>query len=927
MARTPLNFGRNTSTGRYDKTGSDPLLEALKVVNYSVKSGNEKVISLLTDIYKKPCCDENGSDNGPDLNSKLENTINEVKNFSVGGLVKAAVAASAGNFKGFEGIFTAVNKGIKVEVTNWDKSGFGAKKEEADIPIYGLLKNILTFNPLGSKAEQVAKVDVIGFENLVHAVEALAHGLLDKFVDLREKPVGLFGRTETKEATPFAKMQIALESISANTTSTRVDLGNSQRDIILQELNNISNLTNVGNFQSDVIGHQLDELMNAIIDIISSVDALDDLARLMLSRLIDIDTNLKPVIHVIVDNWPDRGPFAVLPKGIDIPPVGDTGEITPNFTPRKPTQLVPDFTTSKASLADWNEMNPSQRKQYTSNKENKAEEEVKGYADIFAKWNALLEQEKALLELHTRLLSKQLDLIVDKADLGEGVEGKHKSKESPLPDELKGEKRTQPEYKRPPKKGGREGFLDVAAIAGGFATLASGLGGMGTALVTGTIALGGFITAALAASPLIIGLGIALAPLVIIVGVLAAALAAVVGALLVFTVVANVGISVMQALFAGFTKTVSDIGSGLNDAFGKIAHGDFYGALQASATTLVKSFEDVGTTVTGLIPLVGDLFTNLIKNFTGLAQTTIQLATGFAQNMLPLVQQISPSTVENFNLQMRNLQATLGIAFTGFVANMADAIKQIAGVFLPLAEEMKPTFTELGGLLRDLIVPMFRILASLLGTIFTPLAGAMGTLRTAVVEVVKSMLVGAALIARLFGANDFIDRLRDSLGRQGQAGATAVGPGNISSFEELGKQLALAAGNASVGAGAESTVSQTDLLAGILESIDEIRTDGIDEILDKIQEALKEFWDRLVVQWNEKSQMVLDWLENSLQPVFNAVMDRLWNLILSWLQHAFPSIPHQVQAYQGAVAELGTDFIRDYVSGGLLSATWNFYTR
>jgi len=295
--------------------------------------------------------------------------------------------------------------------------------------------------------------------------------------------------------------------------------------------------------------------------------------------------------------------------------------------------------------------------------------------------------------------------------------------------------------------------------------------------------------------------------------------------------------------------------------------------------------------VLGVVPLVGGLLTDIFKTFTGVMQTAVGAMTGFAQQMLPFVQQLSPSTVENFNYQMRGLQATIGVAFNGFVSVMADTISKIAGILMPVMQELSPLFTELGGTLRSLLLPVFRVIAAALQTVIPVIKTAFGTLRDATGWVVKSFVSLVAIIGKLFGIDSFVDKLKANFTKAATGpGATPAGPASLSNFEQIGKDMAVAAAQASVSTAAGTDAkSERDLMADIVKALDEIKTDTIEGLITRLGEMILNFWELLKNQWETTSAAVMGWVERQAEPIIKAGVDAALRELEAWAAARWPT--------------------------------------
>jgi hypothetical protein len=288
--------------------------------------------------------------------------------------------------------------------------------------------------------------------------------------------------------------------------------------------------------------------------------------------------------------------------------------------------------------------------------------------------------------------------------------------------------------------------------------------------------------------------------------------------------------------------------------------------------------------------VLGGLADSVLKLFTGVLQAAISALTGFAATMIPFVEKISPATVQNYQTQLNNLIATIGVAFQGFVATAADLIQRTAGVILPLAEELAPIFSQLADIVRSGLLPIIKVWVALFASIATVLGSAMGGLRDIVIQTVRAFVILAASVARLLGATDFLERLREAINRPEGGGAIAAQPATITNFEEIGRSLAAAAATASVsasGAEAEAGPRVEDLLGDILEQIEVITPEAVAEL---VGETFTELWENTVEpRLVEMGQQIEAWWASDGQQQFRAILvsiiDEIWNAFARWLQN------------------------------------------
>jgi len=425
---------------------------------------------------------------------------------------------------------------------------------------------------------------------------------------------------------------------------------------------------------------------------------------------------------------------------------------------------------------------------------------------------------------------------------------------------------------------------NLGSIGSLLTPVSTGLAALGTALGITTPAIAALDAAAVALTaivgpeilPVIIGLGVALAGLLAAVIALIAIFAGLVIGL-------KFGIDLVEATLKGLNEAAKDLSQGFLSALNAFGSGNFFGGIGQGATALVKSFQDVSGAVLSSVPILGGLLQNALGLFTGGLMTAIDGMTGFAQAMIPFVQAVSPATTQKFSLWMDGLKATIGTAFTGFISLMGDSIRDIGGILLPVMQELKPVFDELGQIVRSILLPAFKIFAAVLGSIIGPVRGALDGLKSVIGEVIKGLIIFAAGLAKLFGANDFFNRLRTSLAQPERAGATAAAQaGSVTTNNSIANSLAAAAYAASTSSGAETPETESDLLRGIIDGLDELSADQ-DVLIAQLLGMVDNLINNVDLAIDGAVKDITKWLTNDLFPILDAV----WKQVLAWLEQKF----------------------------------------
>ncbi len=257
-----------------------------------------------------------------------------------------------------------------------------------------------------------------------------------------------------------------------------------------------------------------------------------------------------------------------------------------------------------------------------------------------------------------------------------------------------------------------------------------------------------------------------------------------------------------------------------------------------------------------------------------------------AGQMSQFVAALNPSAVEVFSQAMGDLNAVIGTALMPVFTILTTAVRQVANLLLPVAEELAPVFAQIAGVIMSVLQPAFQTLTGLIRltipplqifsdilSALAPLLVAYQTIQAAVIDVLadfmKSLLgpdyaegmnefksamqklAGAAIttvgaLARMsqtmFG---FGDKLLDSLikategGRQKKAEGLAAKQGTLTSFGGLDSQELVKAFSASGIAGEqdktdnqwlkEANDNLKDIKAGIVSP-----EQWMDQLVDKI---------------------------------------------------------------------------------------------
>lgn len=288
-----------------------------------------------------------------------------------------------------------------------------------------------------------------------------------------------------------------------------------------------------------------------------------------------------------------------------------------------------------------------------------------------------------------------------------------------------------------------------------------------------------------------------------------------------------------------------------------------------------------------LVPL-----TDITKGFTDLAAQVQQFVTA-----------LSPGAMQVFNLALRDLQATIGVALIPIIQTLTDGLHQAAGLLLPAMQKLAPVFAQLAQMFLSIMLPavqavsvvfqalvpllnialqvwsafstavgaLVTILATLAQTILDTIVSAFGgdlsdyaaKLKEAIYQVTALMLKLVAAIATALGLTGFVDALLKNLNDAAHPPSSGAGGAaqniGLKGLEQITKDLAIAAASAT-GGSADKVGGK-----GILEHVA-----GLAEDLRKIKE--QKLSDAIVAAFESEA------FQNALEAAFKAAIKTVENV-------------------------------------------------
>lgn len=321
---------------------------------------------------------------------------------------------------------------------------------------------------------------------------------------------------------------------------------------------------------------------------------------------------------------------------------------------------------------------------------------------------------------------------------------------------------------------------------------------------------------------------------------------------------------------------LASLATGINQATIAVAHKIVDGAQKAGklvGSGVAAPFQEVGKKVMAGAGMLTKAFSDPLGAFQDLTRM-----------MIGFVEVVNPATVMQFNKALKDVSAIFGKVLAPALAIATQVVREFGDIFAPLYEQMTPFVTMLARAFGDMFISMIRI-SAILTQVFLPvikslyivlsglarivtavlegftvlLAGFLGTftglddlVQTAVDAIVdfskwivRAAVSVAVLVAKMFGASQFIQNMQKVAGNKGATNRTdSTGQANptMSQFQNLegfGKNIAQASFTATAVPNAPKKTD--DFLATISDDIQEIAQIDLKQIIvDAILQAGKD---------------------------------------------------------------------------------------
>ncbi len=289
-----------------------------------------------------------------------------------------------------------------------------------------------------------------------------------------------------------------------------------------------------------------------------------------------------------------------------------------------------------------------------------------------------------------------------------------------------------------------------------------------------------------------------------------------------------------------------------------------------------KGLRTAADITVAIVPKLGPLGA-VVDSVTGQMESLANAAAGW-------VRQLSPATTNALDLQLRNLQATIGQAFAPAFSSMITIVNHFAGVLNPLMQQLGPVIQHLVEVIgREFLDAVANVVDSIMNWVdtlenmitifegfldlwralrlvvesvregFASLFGAVGgrenpavLFRDAMREAGKAAILFAAQMLAAVGATKTLDILIRNLsqGPPGAGGGALAAPVNVRTqdFASIAREMAVAAFQGGPGGAPMKAEDWLKQLVPMIEAIRDGKADIFGGRIEKIGTDLNEIW-------------------------------------------------------------------------------------
>jgi len=229
----------------------------------------------------------------------------------------------------------------------------------------------------------------------------------------------------------------------------------------------------------------------------------------------------------------------------------------------------------------------------------------------------------------------------------------------------------------------------------------------------------------------------------------------------------------------------------------------------------------------------------------------LQQATGAMEGF---VGALAPGALEQFNLAVTELMATVGQALLPAFEALTGVVRQIADAIAPLMKALAPVLKELADIFSTLLLGAVYALVGIFAAIGEALGGttdALKSFKDGLMDFVRFMLRGLAYLIKAFAGVDAIKAWADAVKGVGARAELAPKGATVTGLAEISKSISSAAFTA--GGGTDIQEDMRDFQKKIAEDLEDVKNNG------------KTFTD-----WVEKE------LVPAIERIFDAVLGRFF---------------------------------------------------
>lgn len=125
----------------------------------------------------------------------------------------------------------------------------------------------------------------------------------------------------------------------------------------------------------------------------------------------------------------------------------------------------------------------------------------------------------------------------------------------------------------------------------------------------------------------------------------------------------------------------------------------------------IAGVSGVGGSTGGALAALGPVGA-IAEKLTGGFTSLLSVSQDLLNVILPMVAAFNPALIEQFNLVVNDLMATIGSGFAPAIEVAISVVKEMAGILLPTIQQLTPIITQFSNILGDAVTSSLRLLVS-----------------------------------------------------------------------------------------------------------------------------------------------------------------------------------------------------------------------